>query len=93
MSIYYTLPGQDKTKPAIVVRFVSRKLRNNVLMQVKKKLHLTKKNANIAQEARLLKKQKKITLTWTRNGYVWIKVKEQSQPKIIKEMKDLEKLK
>lgn len=43
--------------------------------------HLTKQNANVAQEVRFLKKQKQIWAAWTR--YVWIKVQERSQAKII----------
>lgn len=100
ISICYTLPTKmDKSKPAIVVRFTSRKVRNNVLMQARKLTgskvyineHLTKKNSNIAREARLLRKQKKIESTWTRNGNIWIKVKEGSQATIIKELKDLDR--
>lgn len=100
ISLCHTLPSKiDKSKPVIVLKFISRKLRNKVIMQAKKlkgtnvyiNEHLTKKNGNLAREARLLKKQNKVFSTWTRNGKVWIKVKEGSQPKIIKEMKDLDK--
>lgn len=35
--------------------------------------HLTKKNADIAKDARLLRKNEKIQSTWTRNCKVWIK--------------------
>ena len=53
--------------------------------------HLTKKNGDIAQEARMLRKQKKITATWTRNGNVWIREQEESQAMMIRDLKELEK--
>lgn len=61
----HTLPNTtDKHKPVIVVRFISRKVRNGVIMQAEKlkgskvyiNEHLTKRNGIIAREARLLKK-------------------------------------
>lgn len=101
ISICHTLPAKsEKFKPSIVIRFISRKARNNLIMQAKKlkgtnvyiNEHLTKKNGNIAREARLLKKQKKIVATWTRNGNIWVRTKEGSQAKIIRELKDLQGL-
>lgn len=99
ISICHTLPRKsDKFKQSIVIRFTSRKSRNSVMLQAKKlkgtsvyiNEHLTKKNGTIAREARLLKKQKKIVATWTRNGNIWIRVKEGSQAKMVKDLKDLE---
>lgn len=49
--------------------------------------HLTKKNGGIAREARMLRKQKKITGTWTRNGNVWIR-EQDGLAKVIKAMKE-----
>uniref|UniRef100_A0A1A8PAD9 Uncharacterized protein n=1 Tax=Nothobranchius rachovii TaxID=451742 RepID=A0A1A8PAD9_9TELE len=100
ISICHALPKKfEKAKPTIVVRFTSRKQRNSVLLQANKlrgtnvyiNEHLTKKNGTIAREARMLKKQKKIVATWTRNGSVWIREQEGSQAKIIKELGELEK--
>uniref|UniRef100_A0A1A8AU85 Uncharacterized protein n=1 Tax=Nothobranchius furzeri TaxID=105023 RepID=A0A1A8AU85_NOTFU len=99
ISICHTLPKKyEKAKPAIIIRFTSRKQRSNVLAQGNKlrgtnvymNKHLTKKNGTIAREARMLKTQKKIIATWTRNGNAWIKEQEGSQAKIIKELKELE---
>lgn len=64
----HTLPRKtDKTKPPIITRFISRKQKNDLLMQGKKlkathvyrNEHLTKKNGDIARETRMLRKQKK----------------------------------
>lgn len=99
ISICHTLPTRsDKLKSSIVIRFISRKSRNNLIMQARKlkgtnvyiNEHLTKKNGTIAREARLLKKHKKIAATWTRNGNIWIKIKEGTQARMVKELKDLE---
>lgn len=57
ISVCHTLPRKtDKTKPAIIITFISRKQRNDVLMQAKKlkgtnvylNEHLTKRNGDIA---------------------------------------------
>lgn len=102
ISICHTLPVKSvKFKSPIVIRFISRKMRNNVLMQAKKlkgtgvyiNEHLTKKNGDIAREARLLRKQKGILATWTRNGNVWIKVEEKSPAKMIREIHELDEFK
>ena len=77
-------PG--KTNP-IVIRFVSRKMKIDILRNSKKlkepenetlpkiyvNEHLTKLNASIARKARFLRKQQKIVSTWTRNCTVFIK--------------------
>ena len=77
-------PG--KTNP-IVIRFVSRKTKIDILRNSKKlkdpqneswpkiyvNEHLTKLNASIARKARFLRKQQKIVSTWTRNCTVFIK--------------------
>lgn len=77
------LPKKDnKTKPAIIIRFVNRKDKSELLRQGKKlrgtdvyiNEHLTKRNADIARRARMLRKQNKIQATWTRNCKVWIKL-------------------
>lgn len=54
--------------------------------------HLTKKNGDIAREARILRKERKNTGTWTRNGIVWIRGHDASA-KMIKDIKELEKFK
>lgn len=96
ISICHTLPSKtEKFKP--VVKFISRKARNKVIMQARKlqgtrifiNEHLTKRNGAIAREAPLFKKQQKIVSTWTKNGNIWIKVKETSQAKVIRDLKDL----
>ena len=72
----YTFPSKDrKTNPVIIMRFANRRHKDILLKQGRKlegsdvylNEHLTKKNADIAREARVLKKQKEIQGTWTRN--------------------------
>ena len=73
----HPLPRKDKTAiPAIIVRFGSRKQKDELLKQRKNlqgtdvflNEHLTKRNAEIAKEARKLKKDNKIQFTWTRTS-------------------------
>lgn len=102
ISACHTLPSRSENSvPAVVIRFISRKNRNDVLMQAKKlkertnvyiNKHLTRKNGGIAREARMLRKWKKITGTWTWNGNVWIREQDGSA-KVIKTLKELEKYK
>lgn len=101
ISACHTLPSKsENSASAVVIRFICRKQSNDVLMQAKKlkrtnvyiNEHLTKKNGGIAREARMLRKQKKITGTWTWNGNVWIREQDGSA-KVIKTMKELEKYK
>ena len=68
--------------PSIIIRFVNRKNKVELLKQWKKlkgtdvymKERFTQKNAKIARQARLLRKQKKTKSTWTRNCRVLIKL-------------------
>ena len=65
----------------IIVRFVDKKSKIKVLRNVRKlkgsnvyiNEHLTKKNGEIAQKARLLRRQGKISNTWTRDCKVFVK--------------------
>ena len=99
----HTLPRKDgNEKPAIIVRFANRKHKTELLMQWKKlrgsevymNEHLTKKNGEIAREARRLRKQGKIKSTWTRNCKVMIRLKgatpEAEKVLTVREMKDLD---
>ncbi|KAK7879339.1 hypothetical protein WMY93_033884, partial [Mugilogobius chulae] len=78
----HPLPRRDKRPSAVIIRFVSRKQKLAVLKQGKKlkgtnvylNEHLTKQNADIARQARFLRKQKKIQATWTTNCKVFIKL-------------------
>lgn len=78
----HNLPARDATKKdSIIVRFVSRSDKIEVLKQGKKlkgttvyiNEHLTRKNAEIAWEARKLRRDKKIDNTWTRDCKIMIK--------------------
>lgn len=96
------LPRKNKTaKPTIIMRFVNRKHKADLLSQAKKlkgtgvylNEHLTKKNADIARNARYLRNQKKIQATWTRNGQVKIRLNgtpEEAKIVTIRDMKDLD---
>lgn len=105
ISACHVLPRKDnKAKPAIIIRFVNRKNKNGLLRQAKKfrgtdvylNENLTKKNSDIARQARALRKQSKIQGTWTRNCKVWIKLNgtpEEAKVIMIRELADLDKLK
>ncbi|ROK87087.1 PDZ domain-containing protein GIPC1 [Anabarilius grahami] len=82
ISACHTLPRKDKDKPAIIMRFVNRKSKTEILRQGKKlrgtavylNEHLAMKNAEIAREARILRKNNKIKATWTRNSATMVEV-------------------
>lgn len=105
ISACHTLPRKDsKTNPTIVVKFVNRKHKVEVLKQAKKlkgtgvyvNEHLTKKNAEIARNGRILRKQSKIQATWTRNGKVYIRLNgppEQAKVVVVRNLRDLEQYK
>ena len=56
--------------------------------------HLTKKNADIARQARILRKQEKIQKTWTASCKVFIKLNgdspEEAKIMVIRELSDLD---
>ena len=95
----YTLPSKErKAIPVILMRFANRKhkdhlLRNGRMLKgsdVYVNEHLTKKNAEIAKEARALKKQKKIQGTWSRNGKVMVKPNgDAAKITVIRDLKEL----
>lgn len=56
--------------------------------------HLTKKKADIARQARILRKQNRIQSTWTSNCKVFIKLNgspEAAKALAIKDIKELDK--
>ena len=70
----HPFPQKDKTKPAtIIMRFANRKFKTDLLRQgrmlkgtdVYLNEHLTKSNAEIAKQARYLRKEGKIKSTWS----------------------------
>ena len=94
----HTLPRKDKkVKPAIIVRFANRKHKVELLKQWKKlkdtevfmSEHLTKKNGEIAKEARDLKREGKIQATWTRNFKVMIKLNGEEGVRMVRNLSDL----
>ena len=101
----HPLPRKDGAIPAIIVRFVNRKHKTELLKQAKKlkgtnvyiNEHLTKKNGEIAREARKLLKQKKILATWVRNCKILIRLKgetpEESKVVTVRELPDLDQYK
>ncbi len=86
-----------------VVFFVNRKHNVDLMKQTKKlkgtkvfmNEHLTKRNANIAREAGMLRKMKKIQATWTRDCKVFIKLNgsspEEAKVLTVRELSDLDK--
>ena len=103
----HTLPrkngkNEKNAKPAIIVRFANRKQKEELLRQGKKlkgtdvylNEHLTKKNGEIAKEARILRKKEKIRSTWTRNCKVLIRTNgetpEETRVITVRELKDLQ---
>ncbi|KAL4000613.1 heterogeneous nuclear ribonucleoprotein R [Sarotherodon galilaeus] len=99
----HPLPRKNNSgKPSIIIRFVNRKSKKELLRQAKKlrgtnvyiNEHLTKKNADIARQARILRRQNKIQSTWTANCKVYIKLKgtpEEQKVVVIKELSELDK--
>lgn len=73
--------GRQDGKPVILMRLISRKAKDAILKNAKNlkgtgvyiNEHLTKQNADIAKNARFLKKQNRIQNTWTRNCKIFIK--------------------
>ena len=78
--------NNQKSVPNIVVRFVNRKSKIRLLKDGKKlrgkkvylNEHLTKKNEELAWQARTLRKKGKISATWTRNGLIYVKTHGES---------------
>lgn len=96
--------GRDMQHRPIMVGFASQKVRDGIL-NARKHLKstnigiyinelLTKKNANIYYECRQLVKQKKLSCTWTSNGFVFVKKTRWHNEKPLKivSLEDLEKL-
>ena len=90
-----------KENPDIILRFVNRKRKVEVLKQGRKlkgsnvylNEHLTRKNANIAHQARVLRKENKIQATWTTNCKIYIKLNgtpEEAKILLISELSELD---
>lgn len=100
----HTMPQKQDNRLNIIIRFVSRKHKIEVL-ELAKKLkgtrvyvneHLTKRNAEIARQARILKKEKRIQDAWTRNCRVMIRLNgtpEQAKVTAIRDMRELDQYK
>lgn len=102
----HILPRKDRAaKPGIIMRFVNRKHKTELLMQGKKlkgtavyiNEHLTSKNAEIARLARQLWRDHKIKVMWTRDCKVFIRLNgpspEAEKVLMIRELKDLDRYK
>ncbi len=100
----HTIPQKQNKRPTIIIKFVNTKHKIEVLKLAKKlkgtgvyvNEHLTKRNAEIARQARLLKKEKRIQDTWTRNCKVYIRLNgtpEQAKVIAVRDIKDLERYK
>ena len=92
----HTLPRKDRNaKPAIIIRFVNRKQKTELLMQGRKlqgtdiylNEHLTHKNAKIAREARKLRNDDKIKSTWTSKVMMRLKTE---RVMMVRELEDLD---
>lgn len=98
----HTLPRKDTKQPAIILRFANRKHKTDLLRQGRKlkgtnvylNEHLTKRNTEIAREARVLRRNDKIKATWTRNCKIFIQLKgstpEQARVILVRQLKDLD---
>ena len=100
----HTLHSKNKTiAPAIIIRFTNRKNKQAIIKQGRKlkgtdvyiNENLTKKNADIARKARILRKQNKIQATWTSNCKVFIKLNgttpESAKVLLVRDVTELEK--
>ena len=82
-------------KPTIIIRFVNRKQKTELLMQGRKlqgtdiylNEHLTHKNAKIAREARKLRNDDKIKSTWTSKVMMRLKTE---RVMMVRELEDLD---
>jgi len=92
---------KKKENPDIILRFVNRRRKVEVLKQGHKlrgsnvylNEHLTRKNANIARQVRVLRKEKKIQATWTTNCKIYIKLNgtpEEAKTLLIGELLELD---
>uniref|UniRef100_A0A1A8UGW8 Uncharacterized protein n=1 Tax=Nothobranchius furzeri TaxID=105023 RepID=A0A1A8UGW8_NOTFU len=100
----HSLAQKHSKTSTIVIRLASRKCKMEVLRNAKKlkgtsvyvNEHLTKRNSEIARQARILRKEKKIHDTWTRNCKVLIKLNgppEQAKVMVIRDIKELDQYK
>lgn len=99
----HPLPRRDDSnRRTVVMTFVNRKHKTALLKQGRKwkgsnvfiNEHLTKRNADIARKARLMKKQGKIQHTWTSHCKVFIKLNgtpEQARVLVIRNIEELDK--
>ena len=100
----HTLRSKNKTiAPAIIIRFTNRKNQQAIIRQGRKlkgtdvyiNENLTKKNADIARKARILRKQNKIQATWTSNCKVFIKLNgttpESAKVLLVRDVTELDK--
>lgn len=98
----HPLPTRSERPPAVILRFISRKNKMALLKQGRKlkgtnvymNEHLTKRNADIARRARLLKRQSKIQHTWVTNGKIFIKLNgspEEAKVVVVRNAEDLDK--
>lgn len=102
IAVCHTLPRKDTKQPAIILSFANRKYKIDLLRQGRKlkgtnvylNEHLTKRNAEIAREARMLRRNDKIKATWTRNCKIFIQLKgstpEQARVILVRQLKDLD---
>lgn len=89
-------------KPTVIMRFANRRFKSELLKQgrmlkgtsVYLNEHLTKRNAEIAKKARLLRTQKKIQSTWTSNCKIFIKlngsIPEQAKVLVVRSLGELD---
>lgn len=91
----------SRDKPAIIIRFTSRKRKIELLKQGRQlkgtevylNEHLTRKNAEIAKRARQLRKQNKIQSTWIRNCKTFIKLNgspEEARVLVVRKLSELD---
>lgn len=95
ISIAHRLPSKNKSQPPVaIVRFTSRKARDDVYNARRKLRSLTssrifinedlsKTTAELYQQARKLVRSKQLHSTWTRNGSLFTKVSEEARPQKI----------
>lgn len=100
----HTMPQKQNNSPNIIIQFVSRKHKIEVL-KLSKRLkgtgvyvneHLTKRNTEIARQARILREEERIQGTWTRNCKVTIRLNgapEQAKVIAVRDSKDLDQYK
>lgn len=94
------LIGKPNQNPTIILKFLTSNAKSSI-MQQRTKLKgiqpptyinddLTKKRADLFKSARICARDKKIYSTWSRNGNIYFKKTQDSPPKVLNDLSDID---